>query len=285
MATHATNIYLTHQTPTLIRGRRGKDMLRAAINKALGCVSGSEKGSSVTVTASLGGSTGNLATGCAFACSAGISASGSGAVGVTINGTTVTATWATSDTVSAGLVAAAINASTASRVQFLVGSTNLKAQVTLASVAAGDKLKIGGFNFTAISGTTESYKDGEFTAGGTDTADASSLCAAVNRHPYASQYFFALNEAGVCHLFPKSAAFFTGPNAPPNRVQTFASTITVDTATFAASAYYGLWSKVPGQIGNCFTLAASGTGQSIENSNTRMTRGLGPSAEPVTCAL
>lgn len=286
MATHATNIYITHQNPTQVRGRRGKAMLRAAINKAMGCLSGSEKGSSVTVTASLGGvASTSLLTGCAFACSAGISASGSGAVGMTINGTPATATWATSDTVSAGLVAAAINASTANRIQFLIGATNLKAQVTLVSCVAGNVLTIGGYRFTGISGTTESYKDGEWTTGGTDTADASSLCAAVNRHPYASQYFFALNEAGVCHFFPKSAAFFTGPNIPQNRVTTYASTITVNTATFAASAYYGIWSKVPGVIGNCFTLAASGTGQTIENSNTRMTRGLGPSAEPVTCAL
>ena len=42
---------------------------------------------------------------------------GAGAVGAIINGVTVTATWASSDTVSAGLAAAAINASVNALVQ------------------------------------------------------------------------------------------------------------------------------------------------------------------------
>lgn len=282
MARHITTITLMHDIPTAVRGRRGKAMLRTAANKLMGCLGGAERATSVIVTASLGGGgAAALVTGPAPACTAGISSGGSGAVGMVINGQTITATWATSDTNSAGLVAAAINASTSARVQFLVGSTNLKSSLTLASVAAGTTLRVAGFRFTAITGTTESYKDGDFTIGGTDTQDATSLAAAINRHSYASKYLFALNEAAVCHVFPKSAAWFTGPNAPPNKVDASAATITVGSATFAASAYYGVWCKVPGQIGNCFTVAASGTGQTIENSNTRMTRGLGPSAEPV----
>lgn len=285
MATYGTLISLTHKTPTLIRGRRGRPMLRIAVNKMMAALLGAERGLNVTVQAS----TTALVTGMAQACTAGISASGSGTVGIIINGQTLTATWATSDTVSAGLIAAVINASTSARIQFLVGSTNLKSSLTLATVLAGTQISVAGFIFTAIAGTTESYKDGEFTIGGTDTQDASSLCAAINRHPAASKYLFALNEAGVAHVFPKTqtAAWFTGPDVPPNRVTCGAATVTVGSATFAASAYYGVWAKgsAPGWVGNCFTVAASGTGQSIENSNTRLTRGLGISAEPITDTL
>ena len=283
MATYGTLISLTHRTPTLIRGRRGRPMLRIAVNKMMAALLGTERGLNVTVQAS----TTALVTGMAQACTAGISSGGSGTIGMTINGTLASATYATSDVVAAGLVAAAINAQTANRIQFLVGSTNLKSSLTLATVLAGTQISIAGFIFTAIAGTTESYKDGEFTIGGTDTQDATSLCAAINRHPAASRFLFALNEAGVAHVFPKSAAWFTGPDSPPNRVTCGAATVTVGSATFAASAYYGVWAKgsAPGVVGNCFTVAASGTGQSIENSNTRLTRGLGLSAEPITDTL
>ena len=283
MATYGTLISLTHRTPTLIRGRRGRPMLRIAVNKMMAALLGTERGLNVTVQAS----TTALVTGMAQACTAGISSGGSGTIGMTINGTLASATYATSDVVAAGLVAAAINAQTANRIQFLVGSTNLKSSLTLATVLAGTQISIAGFIFTAIAGTTESYKDGEFTIGGTDTQDATSLCAAINRHPAASRFLFALNEADVAHVFPKSAAWFTGPDSPPNRVTCGAATVTVGSATFAASAYYGVWAKgsAPGVVGNCFTVAASGTGQSIENSNTRLTRGLGLSAEPITDTL
>lgn len=283
MSRHVTNITLLHDHPTSIRGRRGKDMLRAAINKATSVLAGVEPGTSCIVTASLGGATSPpaLLTGVAPACTAGISSGASGTVGIIINGTTITVSHGASDTIDAGAIAAAINASTSSRVQFLVGSTNLKSTLTLASVTAGTEILIAGFRFTAVAGTTESYKDGVFTIGGTDTQDGTSLCAAINRHSSASRFLFALNVAGACHVFPKSAAWFTGPDAPPNNVQCGAATVTVGSATFAASTYYGVYAKVVGQIGNCFTVAASGTGQSIENTNTRLTRGLGPSAEPV----
>ena len=59
----------------------------------------------------------------------------------------------------------------------------------------------------------------------------------------------------------------------------------VSSATFAAGAYYGIWCKIPGKIGNNIVLAASGTGQSIENSNTYMSRGRGGDAAPVTDTL
>lgn len=60
---------------------------------------------------------------------------GSGAVGGTIGGTLVTAAWATSDTVAAGLVAAAINAN--STVNKLCYATSLAGVVTVTSNLPG----------------------------------------------------------------------------------------------------------------------------------------------------
>jgi len=220
----------------------------------------------------------------------GISASGSGAVGIVIAGVTLTDTWATSDTISAGLVAAAINASTNAKTQYLIGSTNLKSTLSLATVLAGTIITVAGFRFLAIAGTTESGKDGDFVIGGSDTADAASLALAINRHPYANKYLFAIPAVGDCHVFPKAAAWWTAttagtPNFPANRVQASAATVTVGSATFAASAYYGVYCKVPGKIGNNIVVAASGTGQTIIGSATYLARGLGGDATPITDTL
>ena len=98
MATYGTLISLTHKTPTLIRGRRGRPMLRIAVNKMMAALLGTERGLNVTVQAS----TTALVTGMAQACTAGISSGGSGTIGMTINGTLASATYATSDVVAAG---------------------------------------------------------------------------------------------------------------------------------------------------------------------------------------
>lgn len=60
---------------------------------------------------------------------------GSGSVGGTIGGTAVTATWATSDTNSAALIAAAINAN--STVNKFCSATSSGAVVTITAAAAG----------------------------------------------------------------------------------------------------------------------------------------------------
>ncbi len=275
-----THLYLTHDNTTNQRGRRGRDLLRVAINKALSVVGGPERGGQMTFVAS--------GTDPATACSAGISASGSGTVGIVIAGVTLTATWATSDSNSAALIAAVINASTNAKIQYLIGSTNLRTDLTLVTVVPGDSVKIASWKFTAVAGTAATIPsiDGAFVAkgSGTDTQSGTSLAGAINRHPSASKYLFALNVAGVVYVFPKTTtgAWFTGPNVPQNNVVSGSSTITVGSATFASSAYYGIWCKVPGKIGNNIVLAASGTNQSIENTNTYMSRGLGGDAAPVT---
>ncbi len=273
-----TMLFLSHDNTLNQRGRVGKDLLRAAINKAHGCLAGVERGAGYTLVGS--------GTDLVAANSAGISASGAGTVGIVIAGVTLTATYAVSDANTAALIAAVINASTNAKIQYLIGSTHLKSTLTLATVLAGTTVSLAGFRFTAISGTTESGKDGEFVIGGDNTADALSLALAINRHPYANKYLFAASVTDACHVFPKKGVtWFTGPNAPPNTVKASATTVTVGSATFAASDYYGIWCKVPGKLGNNIVLAASGTGQTIIGSATYMARGLGGDALPVTETL
>lgn len=270
-----TFLHLTHDKTANFRGRKGKDLLRVAVNKAMGCLGGGDSGQFTVV---------GSGTDAASACTCGISSGGNGAVGIVISGVSLTDTYAVSDTNAAALVAAVINASTNAKIQYLFGGTNLKSTVTLATVLAGTVIELAGFRFTAVAGTANAIADkvGDFIISGTDTQDGLSLCGAINKHPQASKYLFALNVAGACHVFPKSAAWFTGPNSPPNTVKASAGTVTVGSATFAASAYYGVWCKIPGKIGNNVVVAASGTGQTIENSNTYLSRGLGGDAAPVT---
>ncbi len=273
-----TMLFLSHDNALNQRGRVGKDLLRAAINKAHGCLAGAERGVNYTLVGS--------ATDLVCANTTGISESGTGTVGISISGVALTATWATSDTNSAALIAAVINASTNAKIQYLFGATHLKSTLSLATVVAGTVVELAGFRFKAIAGTTESGEDGDFVIGGDNTADAASLALAINRHPYANKYLFAIPAVGDCHVFPKKGVtWFTGPNAPPNSAKASASTVTVGSATFAASAYYGIWCKVPGKLGNNVVLAASGTGQTIIGSATYMARGLGGDALPVTETL
>lgn len=269
-----TFLFLSHDHTANYQGQRKRNLLRRIINKGMSVLGGSEPGGAFVQV--------NSGTDPASACTALIGASGSGTVGISISAVALTAAFATSDTNTAGLVAAVINASTNAKIQYLYGATNLKSTVTLASVLAGTTITLAGFIFTAIAGTAAAIpsKDGDFIISGTDTEDGTSLAGAINRHPYANKWLFALNVAGAVHVYPKSAAWFTGPNAPENAVRGSAATVTIGSATFVASTHCGVYCKLPGKWGNGIVVAASGTGQTIENGNTYMSRGLGMDAAP-----
>lgn len=273
----STTVTLTHGNTFLTRGRQKTALLRRFINLAMGVVGGSERGGGFDIVTS--------ATDPAAANGALISASGTGTVGAVINGVTVTDTWATSDTVSAGLVAVAINASTNALVQHVVRATNLKTVVTLASVLAGTTINLAGFVFTAVTaatGNNGTLHKGDFDISGSDTADAAALAIAINSHPAASRFLGAIPIAGAVHVFPKSVAWFSGPNAPPNVVTASAATVTVGSATFAASAYCCVWATHRTKWGNHITFTATGTGQTISGSATRLLRGLGEDAARIS---
>lgn len=89
-------------------------------------------------------------------------ASSSGTVGAIINGVTVSVTWATSDTVSAALLATAINASVNALVAGFVTATSALGVVTLTATQAG----ISGNAITlAATGTNVTASGARLTAG------------------------------------------------------------------------------------------------------------------------
>lgn len=197
-------------------------------------------------------------------------ASSTGTVGATINGVGVTVTWATSDANSSTLFAAAVNASTNALVQYLVQACNISGSIALASVAAGDFVEfnapgVGTFRFTAKSGGV--LDAGEFDMSGLDTADATSLATQIN------------NRAGLNRLIiadPSSGTVTIRQVAGTSASVTMSKSAATFTLTaLAAGASTLVSSLVPGRIGNCQTIAASGTNVSINGSLTRLASGAG----------
>ena len=90
---------------------------------------------------------------------------GSGTITATINGVAIAITWATSDTNSASLLAAAINASTNALVQNIVTATSAAGVVTISAVVPG---VVGNCVTLAASGTGATASGARLT-GGTET--------------------------------------------------------------------------------------------------------------------
>ncbi len=90
---------------------------------------------------------------------------GSGTITATINGVAIAITWATSDTNSAALLTAAINASTNALVQNIVTATSAAGVVTITAVVPG---VVGNCVTLAASGTGATASGARLT-GGTET--------------------------------------------------------------------------------------------------------------------
>lgn len=195
------------------------------------------------------------------ACGALVGSSLTGSVGATIDGTAVTVTAAGGDAATQTLLVAAIKANTS--VNRKVTATNRGLQLTLASVTAGQYVDICNTRFTAVNGAPVNY--GEFDMSGTDTADATSLALAINRHPSTAMRVRAISNAGVVYVFPsvdRTLNKFEVLTNPGNF-----STITFQAAVQTALAITGVMAMVPGQIGECCTVVASGTGMTYATAN------------------
>lgn len=188
-------------------------------------------------------------------------ASGSGDETATINGVASTVTWATSDTATMTALVAAIRANAS--VTQIVTATNILSKMTLASVLAGTQVFVFSIPFKAVTGTPLNF--GEFDRSGSDTADATSLALAINRHPALSGVARAVSSAGVVYVgfttnrSPTSAEKLTLPSA---------STITINTATPTAGAVGLVLCTTPGVIGNCISAAVTGTGLTLLTTGT-----------------
>lgn len=214
-----------------------------------------------------------------------VMATSSGTVGVVLNGVTLTVAWGTSDVVTQTALAAAIRASVSAVVAGLVGASNLGATASLVSSVAGDWVEIqpiGGapVRFTAIAsdGVGGPGAQGTFKVGGTDTAAAAALVAAVKKHPLFKDRLYVANAAGVVTFLQMENS-----TTVKYRIQKSGAPITLSAAgNFAAQASCLIWALQKGKIGNCMTIAASGTNVSILNTLTRLFEGVGgdPAAGP-----
>lgn len=200
---------------------------------------------------------------------------GTGAVGAIINGVSVTATWATSDTNSAGLVAAAINASSNALVQGLVRSSNIFLRVTCGTgVAHGDILRIGDYQFEMVRDAVDREgrgQTGTVVISAVAATMAANLAAAMNAHPKFSKEYVAVVGSAVVYIFAKA-------NAVPSvnlHSTTNATHLALTDSVFAAGAFFVVFAVQPGKLGNAQTIAATGTGVSLPNAETRLTGGVG----------
>lgn len=213
-----------------------------------------------------------------------IASGGAGAMGATIDGTLVTAAFTTSDLVTMGLICAAIRANTS--VNRKVTATNRIAQVTLASVLVNTTLKVFGITFTAVNGAPTDF--GQFDMSGSDTADATSLALAINRHPALTGRVRAVSNVGAVYI---AMLEDRAPNPANDEQVTLASaaTITINVAVPAPSTVGFVVAIIPGDLGNCCTVVASGTGVSYATSNagklgTGQGSGMSPSPTSVPVA-
>jgi hypothetical protein len=187
---------------------------------------------------------------------------GAGAVGATIDGTLVTAAFTTSDVVTQGLVAAAIRANTS--VNRKVTATNRGMQLTLASVTAGQFIDICGQRFTAVNGAPTDF--GQFDMSGADAADATSLALGINRHPQLSMKFRATSNGAIVYIHPtvdRAASRFESLTNPGG----FSTFTLANSGLQANLAICAIMAMVPGDIGECCTVVASGTGMTYATAN------------------
>lgn len=197
-----------------------------------------------------------------------IFAASSGSVGAVINGVTVTGSGAGTDTQDAAAAAAAINASVDGLVSGLVRASEYFATLTLSSTAVGSYVEIrvgkSAYRLNAISGVATQV--GQFDISGNDTADAVELAAAINLYPGLNQVVRAESVAGVCYVYAMDRVI--------TDKSILVSGLTL-TAAFAAGTRVHVETIAPGAIGNAVTFAATGTGVTVANANTRLVGGLG----------
>jgi hypothetical protein len=184
-------------------------------------------------------------------------AGSSGDTVLTIGGVDITVTYATSQTNTAGLLVAAVNASTTALAKggLDVEADNRKATVTLTSTAVGMTCNIGQYQLKAVAKAAANY--GEFEVSGSDTADAAAMVAAIKAWPGLSDLVACSNSSGVVSIFSRRAS------TPDRDLALSVSSEVASAAVLTASTTVCVSSVRKGVIGNHITTAISGTGTSI----------------------
>lgn len=254
MSSVTINFNTQRPNSLLKAGVIGSDAGRYLVNALQAAVAGTNQSNGITWQAVDSAALGDAAfLGPAIAYLA--MSSGAGAVGGTVAGTLITVAHDGDDTTTSTALAAAIRASAA--VNRRVTATNKVMVVSLASVTAGQYIDIGNIRFTAVSGTPAAH--GEFDVSGADSADATSLALAINRHPALALKMRAVSNSSAVRVF-----LSTERTADPkwDRITNPGgfSTFTVSIATPTASVVTAVIAAVAGDIGNEVRLTASGTG-------------------------
>ena len=215
---------------------------------------------------------------------------GSGTVGATLNGVATTVTYATSDTNAAAQIAAAINTSTTALVQAMFNASNLTATITASTgVTAGMTVDVCGFRLFAVDALAPNSYGGasmnQFVRSAVAATVATNLAACINGVAGLSRWVYAVPVGAVVRLFARKWAYTaatntfawpTGNRVPTNNLwSSDATNLAVSGSALAAWAFVGICAGAEGQVGNCHSIAASGTGVSVLNGETRLMRGVG----------
>lgn len=178
----------------------------------------------------------------------------SGTVGAVVNGVTLTFAHGASDQVDSNTMVSTINASGNALVSNLVKASNHAMTFTLSTATVGSTILLGGVVLTGVPGTAIPTGDyNVFPVGDTDTNDATNLVTVISNHRSLRDRFVASSSSGVVtvrSLYGASDDVYTAVTG---------SGIT-RSGNFAATTTTLIWSVIKGTVGNCQTLAASGTG-------------------------
>lgn len=169
------------------------------------------------------------------------------------------------DAADATSLAAAINACTAAGIAGLVQAGNLSCDVTLATVVAGDFLTLDGIRLTATQMATD--RNDTFLMSGTDTADATSLAATINAHPYLRRKVLATSSSGVVTLRQKTGTTGLAISSSSTTIAlpqasgtiTFATPIAGTTVVIAGSTFTGVTGATGTALPTKFSVDTSDT--------------------------
>ena len=198
---------------------------------------------------------------------------------LTIGGVDFAVAFSTSATVTGALVVTAVNASSNALITKVVQASQLGSIVSVdETVAAGEAVWLLGVPLYAAASNPTNKVDVWIPVTDAVTS-ATNLAACINAHPVLSRYVKATISGGVSgdvYVMCLTAAFPTGPTAPPNTVRvTDGGSMNASTATLAAMGFVQVSSFRRDVSANHITVAAAGTGAAMLNTQTRLVGGAG----------
>lgn len=179
---------------------------------------------------------------------------------------------------TAAAIVTAVNASSNALITKVVQASQLGSIVSVdETVAAGEAVWLLGVPLYAAASNPTNKVDVWIPVTDAVTS-ATNLAACINAHPVLSRYVKATISGGVSgdvYVMCLTAAFPTGPTAPPNTVRVTDGVMIASTATLAAMGFVQISTFRRDVLANHITIAATGTNAAIINSQTRLVGGAG----------